>query len=112
MITVTVISLVIFLVGLYGIIAKDNLIKKIIAFAILDSSIVLYFIGSGYRKGGTAPIIAEGIEKVVDPVPQALMLTAIVIGICIIALALSISIRIYDKYGTLNVSEIKDAPED
>jgi multicomponent Na+:H+ antiporter subunit C len=112
MTTVTAISLTIFLIGLYGIIAKDNLIKKVIAFAILDSGIVLFFISSGYRRGASAPIIVGVVRRVVDPVPQALMLTAIVIGICIVALALSISIRIYDRYGTLNVSELKDAPED
>ena len=110
--TVTVTSLLIFFIGLYGVIAKDNLVKKIMAFVILDSGVVLYFIGTGYREGATAPIIAGGTGKIVDPIPQALMLTAIVIGICITALALAISVRIYDRYGTLNVSELKDARED
>ncbi len=101
------ISIALFLIGLYGLMAKRNLIRKIIGLYILDGGVILYFISIGYRSGASAPILEKGIEKVVDPIPQALMLTAIVIGICVIALALSIAVKIYETYGTLDTEELK-----
>jgi len=67
----------IFIVGIWGLIAKDNLIKKIIGLNILNSGVVLFFIYIGSFQGTTAPIMEKGIKDVVDPIPQALMLTAI-----------------------------------
>ena len=101
------VSIVLFLSGLYGLMAKRNLIKKIIGLYILDGGVILYFISVGYRSDASAPILENGIERVVDPLPQALMLTAIVIGICVTALALSIAVKIYEKYQTLDVEELK-----
>jgi multicomponent Na+:H+ antiporter subunit C len=103
----TYISIVLLLTGLYGLMAKRNLIKKIIGLYILDGGVILYFISIGYRSDASAPILEKGIEKVVDPIPQALMLTAIVIGICVTALELSIAVKIYEKYQTLDVEELK-----
>ena len=103
----TYVSIVLLLTGLYGLMAKRNLIKKIIGLYILDGGVILYFVSIGYRSGASAPILEEGVEKVVDPVPQALMLTAIVIGICVTALALSIAVKIYEKYQTLDIEELK-----
>jgi multicomponent Na+:H+ antiporter subunit C len=103
----TYISMGLVLIGLYGLMAKTNLIKKIIGLYILDSGVILYFISIGYRSNASAPILEPGVEQVVDPIPQALMLTAIVIGICITALALSITVKIYQKYHTLDVEELK-----
>jgi len=97
------VALVIFLIGLYGLIVKKNLIKKAMGLNILTSGIILFFISLGYKKGLTAPIMEEGVTKVVDPLPQALMLTTIVIGVCITALALSLIIRIYRRYGSLDM---------
>ena len=97
------IALTLFLIGLYGLIAKKNLIKKVMGLNILTSGIVLFFISLGYEKGLTAPIMEKGITDVVDPLPQALMLTTIVIGVCITALALSLIVRIYRRYGSLDV---------
>ena len=104
----TYISIVLLLIGLYGLMAKRNLIKKIIGLYILDGGVILYFVSVGYRSDASAPILEKGVEMVVvDPIPQALMLTAIVIGICVTALALSIAVKIYEKYQTLDVEELK-----
>ena len=100
-------SITLMLIGLYGLMAKRNLIKKIIGLYILEGGVILYFISSGYRSGAGAPILEHGAENVVDPIPQALMLTAIVIGICVTALALSIVVKIYENYHTLDVEELK-----
>ena len=96
-----------FILGAWGIVKKDNLIKKVIALNILNSSIVILFIYIGSLIGSTAPIMEKGVKNVVDPLPQALMLTAIVIGICLTALALSFILKIYQRYKTLSVSRIE-----
>ena len=97
-------------IGLYIVLAKKNLIKVIIGLSILDTGINLFLITVGYIKEGTAPIFSKpGIQASlkVDPVPQALVLTAIVIGVAILALALSLAVKLYKHYGTLNLRKIK-----
>lgn len=96
-------------VGLYGIITKKNLIKIVIGLGITEYAINLLFALIGYKKGGTAPIISKGFENAVfvDPLPQALVLTAIVIGLAVTALMVSICIRIYEKYGTFDITKIR-----
>ena len=98
-----------FLIGLYGVVAKRNLIKIVIGIAIMEYSINLFLILIGYVKGGTAPILsADGAQKIfVDPLPQAMVLTAIVIGLATTALLLAIAIRLYRKYNTFDIREIK-----
>ena len=99
------------LVGLYIILVKHNLIKVIIGLGILDTGINLFLISIGYINKGTAPIFSRSdidSERMVDPVPQALVLTAIVIGVAVLALALSLTIRLYQHYGTLNLRKIKE----
>jgi len=106
------ISLLVFMIGLYGVMSKNNLIKKIMGLTIMNGSIVLFFISIGYRKGGLAPILEKGTMGgiptiiVVDPLPQALMLTAIVIGISVTALALALIVKIYSKYKTLDIQQL------
>jgi len=105
------ISLLVFMIGLYGVASKNNLIKKIMGLTIMNGSIVLFFISIGYREAGLAPILEKGtiggtITTVVDPLPQALMLTAIVIGISITALALALIVKIYSKYKTLDIQQL------
>ena len=102
--------LMLMVIGLFGALTKRNLIKILIALGILDTGINLFFIAIGYVTGKTAPIFSkQGLSSgnMVDPVPQALVLTAIVIGVAVLALGLSIVIRVYEHYGTLNVSKIK-----
>ena len=99
------------LVGLYIILVKHNLIKVIIGLGILDTGVNLFLISVGYITKGTAPIFSQSgmeSEHMVDPVPQALVLTAIVIGVAILALALSLAIRLYQHYDTLNLRKIKE----
>ncbi|MFW6138117.1 MAG: sodium:proton antiporter [Spirochaetota bacterium] len=105
-----ILSMVLFLIGLYGVLSKRNLIKMIIGIAMMEYSVNLFLVLVGYIKGGTAPIISEGYKDAVfvDPLPQAMVLTAIVIGIATTALLLAIAIRIYRKYGTFDIREIKN----
>ncbi len=102
--------LVLLIIGMFGALTKKNLIKILIALGIVDTGVNLFFITIGYVNGKTAPIFSKpGLtpQNMVDPVPQALVLTAIVIGVAVLALGLSIVIRVYEHYGTLNVSKIK-----
>ena len=98
-------------IGLYIVLVKHNLIKVIIGLSILETGVNLFLISIGYITRGTAPIFSTPeIEaaRMVDPVPQALVLTAIVIGVAVLALALSLAIRLYQHYGTLNLRKIKE----
>ncbi len=93
--------------GILGIVLSGNLIKKVMALNIINSSIVIIFIYQGSLTGRHAPIITGEEKSIVDPVPQALMLTAIVVGICVTALALVLVYRMYRLYGTLDINEIE-----
>jgi len=101
------IGLILFLVGLYGIITNKNLIKIIMSLGISSNGIILFFNSLGYVPGGIPPILTGTSSIFVDPVPQALMLTMIVINLCDTALALAIIVWIYKKFGTVNLEEIK-----
>jgi multicomponent Na+:H+ antiporter subunit C len=98
-------------IGLLIILVKHNLIKVIIGLSILDTGINLFLIAVGYIRNGTAPIFSRpGIEPggMVDPVPQALVLTAIVIGVAVLALALGLAIRLHREYGVLDLRKMKE----
>lgn len=105
-------ALVLFVMGLYCLVAKKNIVKKIIGITIIEYSINLFLILIGYRKGGVAPIllkdmsVAELAERGVDPLPQALVLTSIVIGLGVLALMVGMCLRLYEKYKTFDMSEI------
>ena len=107
--TFYVLSILLFAIGLYGVLVKRNLIKIVIGLAIMEYSLFAFFALLGYKSGATAPIISEGFENAsfVDPIPQALVLTAIVIGLGTTALLVSIAVRIYEKYGTFDIREIR-----
>ena len=102
-------TLLLFCIGLYGVLRKRNLVKIIIGLGIIEYSMNLFFVLLGYRFGGRAPLDSQGqsILNMVDPLPQALVLTSIVIGLGITALVISIAIRIYEKYGTFDITKIK-----
>ena len=97
----------VFLIGLWGLLAKPNLIKKVMALGFANSAVVLFFVYFGSCSGETPPIFGAGDRAMVDPLPQALMLTAIVVGICVVALALVLVVRIYRKTGTLDIRRIE-----
>ena len=101
--------MVLFSVGLYCVLRKRNLIKIIIGLIICEYAVNLFFVLLGYRMEGRAPIHSpdQEIANMVDPIPQALVLTAIVIGLAVTGLVVAIAIRIYEKYGTFDITEIK-----
>lgn len=105
-------TLVLFVMGVYCLIAKKNIIKKIIGLTITDYAINLFIIIIGYRAKGIAPImfkdmtVQELADYGVDPLPQALVLTSIVIGLGVLSLMTSICLRLYEKYKTFDMSEI------
>jgi len=100
-------SIALIALGLYIVIAKKNLIKIIIGLDMMDTGVNLLLISIGYVKGGTAPIENGNYPLYVDPIPQALVLTAIVIGVSVMALALSIVIGLYRNTGTIEIDEIR-----
>lgn len=104
-------SILLILIGLYAVLTKRSLIKIVIGLSVVDGGIHLLLIAIGYMRNGTAPIFSPGCEKaaaqMVDPVPQALVLTAIVIGFAVTAVALSLVIRLYRHHQTLEIDEIK-----
>ncbi|MBN1108070.1 MAG: cation:proton antiporter subunit C [Bacteroidales bacterium] len=108
--TVYLLCFILFLVGLYGIITRRNLVKIVISLSIMEFSVFLFLALIGYVEGGSAPIIDPATPGgiYVDPLPQAMVLTAIVIGLATTAMLMSVIIRIYRKYKTLDVREIKN----
>lgn len=104
-----IMCLLLFCIGVYCALFKRNLIKIIIGISICDYAVNLFLILSGYKINGRAPILEKGqkITDIVDPLPQALVLTSIVIGLAVMGLMVAIAIRIYQKYGTFDITEIK-----
>ena len=97
--------------GFYTIVTKYNLVKTVIGMSIMDYGVNLLIISVGFNPGGTAPIFTRGelthASYFVDPIPQALTLTSIVIGACVTAMSMSLVIRIKESYGTLDTREIR-----
>ncbi len=104
-----VLCLILFCVGLYCVLVKKNIIKIIIGVSIIDYSLYLFLAMIGYRAQGRSPIHSPAvkIENMVDPLPQALVLTAIVIGLAVLGLMIAIATRLYEKYGTFDIDEIR-----
>ncbi|MPW25752.1 sodium:proton antiporter [Alkalibaculum sp. M08DMB] len=94
------VSILLFFIGIYGLIAKRNIIKSIISIGIMQASIILYFISANYIAGSIPPMGDLSSGPVADPLPQALMITEIVIGVGITAASLTMFIHIFHKYGT------------
>ncbi|RZB31014.1 MAG: multicomponent Na+:H+ antiporter subunit C [Candidatus Argoarchaeum ethanivorans] len=99
--------IIIMLIGFYGMIAKDNLIKKIIGLSIFQTAIFLFYVSLADVIGGTEPIVIEGYKGLyVNPLPHVLILTAIVVSVATLAVALALVIRIHEEYGTIEEREI------
>lgn len=92
--------------GLFIIIARGNLIKKLIGLGIFQSSVYLLYIGPAKLLGGTAPILAEGFTVYSNPLPHVLILTAIVVGVATLALGLALVVLIRESYGTIEEDDI------
>jgi len=101
---------VLLMIGFYAVIAKRNLIKKLIGLYIFQSAVFLLYITLGKVEGGTAPIFQAGVENQIfsNPLPEVLILTAIVVGISTTALGLSIVVRIKEEYGSIEEHEIQE----
>lgn len=93
--------------GLYIVVAHDNLIKKLVGLNVFQASVFIFYITMGKVEGGTAPIIAEGIEVYSNPLPHVLILTAIVVGVATTALGLALVVRINEAYGTIEDDELE-----
>ncbi|HDZ68880.1 MAG TPA: cation:proton antiporter [Phycisphaerales bacterium] len=109
-----------FMIGLYCAVVKKNMVKIVFGIMIMEYAVNLFLIMLGYHFGGVAPIIDKSqfdpgtgqiagsfLNNSVDPLPQALVLTAIVIGLGSLALMISICIRTYEKYGTFDITQIR-----
>ena len=97
--------------GLYCIVTKHDLLKSVIGLSIVDYGVNLLIITVGFNPGGTAPIFSFGElhpeSFFVDPIPQALTLTSIVIGACVTAMSLALVIKLEEQYGTIDTREIR-----
>ena len=104
-------SFFLIVLGFYTIVTKYNLVKTVIGMSIMDYGVNLLIISVGFNPGGTAPIFTAGeltkASYFVDPIPQALTLTSIVIGACVTAMSLSLVIKIREMYGTTDTHEIR-----
>ncbi len=108
--TIYLLCMVLFCCGLYCILRKRNIIKIIVGIIIAEYAVNLFFILAAYRMGGRAPIFSPEakILNMVDPLPHALVLTAIVICLATTALLVAIAMKIYEKYGTFDITKIKE----
>jgi multicomponent Na+:H+ antiporter subunit C len=108
------------MIGLYCAVVKKNMVKIVIGIMVMEYAVNLFLIMLGYRTDGIAPIVersnlesgtgqiaADFVSSAVDPLPQALVLTAIVISLGSLALMISICIRTYEKYGTFDITQIR-----
>ena len=104
-------------VGVYGLACKRNVVKMIISAMVCEYAVNLFLVLQGYRAGGEAPILTRTADPAaasqalaassVDPLPQALILTSIVIGLGVTALMVALAIRLYEKHGTYDLAEIR-----
>jgi multicomponent Na+:H+ antiporter subunit C len=100
------VTILLMVAGMYILIARGNLLKKLIGLATLQTSVYLLYIAPGKLIGGTAPIVAEGFATYSNPLPHVLILTAIVVGVATLALGLAIVVRIREAYGSIEEDEI------
>ncbi|MCR5431425.1 MAG: cation:proton antiporter subunit C [Lachnospiraceae bacterium] len=104
-----IVAAILFVIGFSNLLFQKNLIKKIIGINIMDVSIYLLLASQGYISGRIAPILTDGSENAVtyiNPIPSGLVLTGIVVSVSVTALMLSMTVRLYRKYKTLDLDEI------
>ncbi|MCD7814097.1 MAG: cation:proton antiporter subunit C [Lachnospiraceae bacterium] len=103
------VAMILFVIGFSNLLLQPNLIKKIIGMNIMDTAIYLFLVLKGYIEGHKAPIVTDGVQSVdayINPIPSGLVLTGIVVSVSVSALMLSLTIRLYRRYHTLNLDEI------
>ncbi len=109
--------IILMMIGLYAMIAKNNLIKKLVGMNIFQTAIILFYVSIGYKRGATIPIIqgdghgaGDAIIKAADyinPLPHVLMLTAIVVSVATFGVAMALCVKIYQRYQTLEEDELR-----
>lgn len=99
-------AMLLLVIGLYIVLAYDNLVKRLIGLSIFQTAIFVFYISIGKRLEGTAPILDDGISVYSHPLPHVLILTAIVVGIATLAMGLAIVVRIQEAYGSIDEDEI------
>ena len=102
------IAIFLMMAGLYIVMARPNLVKKMVGLSVFQASVFLLYITMGKVTGGTAPILAEGITTYSNPLPHVLILTAIVVGVATTALGLALVVRIRDAYGTIEDDDFEN----
>ena len=103
------VAIILFVIGFANLLLQNNLIKKIIGLNIMDSAVYLFLAEKGYISGRTVPIVVDGVQEVtayINPIPAGLVLTGIVVSVSVSALMLSLTIRLYRRYHTLDLDEI------
>lgn len=103
------IAAVLFGIGFGNLLLQPNLLKKIIGLNVMDSAVYLFLAEKGYISGRVAPIVVDGVQDVeayINPIPSGLVLTGIVVSVSVSALMLSLTIRLYERYHTLDLDEI------
>lgn len=103
------VAMILFGIGFANLLFQKNLIKKIIGLNIMDTAIYLFLAEKGYITGRVAPIIENGVQSVeayINPIPSGLVLTGIVVSVSVTALMLSLTVRLYQRYQTLDLDEI------
>ncbi|MBW1782735.1 MAG: cation:proton antiporter subunit C [Deltaproteobacteria bacterium] len=114
------IYIILMMIGLYAMIAKKNLVKKIVGMNVFQTAIILFYVSIGAKKGATIPIIQHGhgegahgmdasvikAAEYINPLPHVLMLTAIVVAVATLGVALALAIKVYSRYQTLEEDEI------
>ncbi len=106
------IVIILMMIGFYAVIARGNLVKKVVGLNVFQASVFLLFISMGKVTGGTAPILDEGFEVYSNPLPHVLILTAIVVGVATTALGLALIVRIKEAYGTIEDDELERLDEE
>ena len=99
---------ILLMIGFYAVIAKLNLVKKLIGLSLFQAAVFLLYITMGNVEGASAPIFGYGAETFSNPLPQVLILTAIVVGISTMALGLGLVVRIKEEYGSIEEDEIQE----
>ena len=103
------VAILLFGIGFANLLVQKNLIKKIIGLNIMDTAVYLFLAEKGYIAGRAAPIVVNGVQEVeayINPIPSGLVLTGIVVSVSVTALMLSLTVRLYQRYHTLDLDEI------
>lgn len=104
--------IILMMIGFYCVIARGNMIKKIMGLNLFQTSVFILFVSAGKIIGGAPPLVRDGIEIYSNPLPHVIVLTAIVVGVAITAVGLALAVRIQEAYGTIEDDHLGDDIDD